>query len=232
MYTKVIQSGRLIEIFEYEKDPIPAIRRRKKRYANPRRRIRNVQSARASFFRLVRANIGTGQVPALLTLTMREILSLREGWRAFTLFAQRLRTRKKSSFSFVAVPEFQKRGAVHFHVLVWGLSHEEIARERNTRRIAELWGHGFVDIRATDGSPRLATYLAKYMFKAMYDVRLAGQKAYSGSRNLVRSVSVSNPAAVDIAKEQWGIGVDNPPLTECEYETKWLGRCNYQVFEI
>jgi len=243
MYTKIIQSGTQIEVWNYEKEPIPITRRRKKRrYSYGRRYTRNVHRARSSFFRLVRANVSPESRPALLTLTMREIVSIGEGWKAFTYFANRLR-KARPEIAFVAVPEFQKRGAVHFHCLIWGFYDEEIARERDTRRIAELWGHGFIDIRATDGSPKLATYIAKYMFKAMWDERLLGKKSFSASRNLVRSVSVKNQASVAIIEAQiqgtrFGLageileGVDKPllPLQEREYMTKWLGKCDYKVY--
>jgi len=232
MYTKVVQSGTQIEIYEYERDPPQKAPRKKKRNAYRKRSSRNVFRARSTFFRLVRSNIGTNKRPALLTLTMREVCTLREAWRAFTLFAQRVRAKRKGVFSFVAVPEFQKRGAVHFHVLAWGLSDDEIISERHTRRIALLWGHGFVDIRPTDGSPKLAGYLSKYMFKAMWDERLLGNKSFSSSRNLVRSVSISAPSAVDVAKEQWGITGDTVPLTEKTYSTKWMGSCNYKTYSL
>jgi len=271
MYTKMVQSGTLIEIYTYEKEPIPHdIRKSKKRvHSYRRRRGGNISRARATFFRMVRANISPSKVPAFLTLTMREITTLGEGWRAFTLFSQRLRN-KTPKVSIIAVPEFQKRGAVHFHALVWGLGEEEPCLqskqfyrdktgkkkrkhicneerqcEQHTRRIAELWGHGYVDLFATDGSPKLATYLAKYMQKTMRDERLAGKKCYSASRNIMRSVSLKSAEAHYLiereiagdtitAEGQILEGVDNSltPLEEKTYNTKWLGRCHYKQYNL
>lgn len=231
-HTKIIQSGTQVEIYQYERDAPQKVTRKKSRRANSRRRTRSVQRSRLTFFRLVRANVSAEARPALVTLTMREVCTLGQAWKCFTAFALRVRKKRKSNFAFIAVPEFQKRGAVHFHVLVWGLSDVEIARERDSRAVAQQWGHGYVDIRPTDGSEKLAGYLAKYMFKAMWDERLLGNKAFSGSRNLVRPVSLNSPVQVDEAQKQWGIGVDNPVLTEKEYPTKWMGKCVYKVYSI
>jgi len=242
VYQKIIRSGSLVEIYTYEKDPPEYRPRKKSRYKNPRRRKRNVSRARATFFRLVQANLGSGQRPAFLTLTMREIVPLRDGYRAFTRFIERWKY-SQSGISYIAVPEFQERGAVHFHCLVWGLSDEEIFRERSQRRIAKLWSHGFIDIRTSDGSPKLAGYLAKYMFKAMWDERLTGAKSYSASRSLVRPVSVKSKTAVAYIQGEIdgdrinadgtiSQGVDNRlvPEKEKEYNTEWMGKCNYKVY--
>lgn len=243
MYTKIIQSGTRIEVYNYEKEPLPIPKKRKKsKYSYGRRYTRNVHRARTSFFRLVRSNVSPERRPALLTLTMREIVPIGEGWLAFTRFAKGLR-KVQPQIAYIAVPEFQKRGAVHFHCLIWGLSDDEIIGERNTRRIAKQWGWGFVDVRPTDGSPKLATYIAKYMFKALWDKRLGGKKSYSATRNLVRSVSIKSKTAVayiereisgDRITEEGQVleGVDNPLLPEVErqYMTKWLGKCDYKVY--
>jgi len=245
VYTKIIKSGNILEVYTYESDPPEYRPRKKSRHKNPKRYKRNVERARASFIRLVQANLGAGKRPAFLTLTMREIVPLREGWSAFQKFGAKLRRFAPGRLNYVAVPEFQKRGAVHFHCLVWGLTDEEINTERNTRRIAKLWGYGFIDIRSSDGSPKLAGYLAKYMFKAMWDERLNGQKSYSSTRSLMRSVSLKTKTAVyymerEIAGDRINSdgtisqGVDKPlvPEKEREYSTKWLGKCNYKVYNL
>jgi len=243
MYEKIIKSGDIVEIYTYEKDPPQYRPRRKSRFKNPRRYRRNVSRARATFFRLVQANLGGAQRPAFLTLTMREVVSLREGWRAFTRFADKSKRSSKGAVRFIAVPEFQERGAVHFHCLVWGLTDAEILTERSTRKMASLWGHGFIDLRVSDGSPKLAGYLAKYMFKAMHDTRLSGAKSYSASRSLLRPVSLRSKSATELVMHEIvgnriningtiSQGVDSPAVLEKEkeYTTEWMGKCNYKVY--
>lgn len=168
-----------------------------------------------------------------MTLTMRDIVEIGEAYKLYTAFGKRLRYMHGNEMSWIAVPEFQKRGAVHFHVLVWGLNDEAIANERNTRALASLWGHGFIDIVKTDGNARLASYLAKYMSKAMHDIRLVGKRGYSASRNVLRPVSLVSPFQVRFITQHFGLGGDNAPLTrERSYETMYMGRCVYKQFSV
>lgn len=232
MYTKIIQSGKILEVFEYEKEPQKKAIFKKPRFQNTRKCRRSVQRARISFVRLLQANLSTGTAPIFLTLTMREIVPIKDAWREFTLFAQRLRN-KVPRVVYVAVPEFQKRGAVHFHLLVWNLPNVTITSERSTRTIAELWGNGFIDIVRTDGSPKLASYMAKYMFKAVYDERLYNSRLYSASRSVVRSVSIKSPAAISYIKDEFKLSdsaVDSFVEYKSEYDTVWLGRCKYYKY--
>lgn len=237
-FTKIIQSGNYLEIYEYEKQ----LRKfqtqpfRQKGCFNEkireitRRRIDNVSRVRKSFIRLVRANLTGDAPPVLLTLTMREVVSIKCAYAEFRLFVMRLRYEFGRGFRYISVPEFQKRGAVHFHVLVWGLSEQVINDERETRFIAKLWGQGFIDILKTDGSSKLASYLGKYMSKAVYDKRLSLQKAYVASRNILRPLSFANSMAFEYRELIWG--VDNLIPFEKIFDTLWLGRCIYKAYNL
>lgn len=258
-YIKLIQSGSLIEEWIFERPPSPKRLERAKprvRRVFPReRRADSIVRCRNSFRRLVRANLSRKGAPALLTLNTRAIFDVSEGYKAFTYFGQLLRRQFGNDLSWIAVPEFQKRGAVHFHVLIWGLpmnlacsfsksmytdkkgkKHRKHACpipklcERRTRRIASVWSHGFADIMETDGSPRLSSYLAKYMSKAMHDKRLIGKRAYSATRNVMRPVSFNTALQVSSVKEHFGIDEKYPIAQFKEYATMWLGRCAYRQF--
>jgi len=231
MYTKIIQSGKLVEVYTYASDPPPYRPRKKSRFKNPRRYRRNVERARAAFFRLVRANLGSGPNPAFVTLTMREVVTLQEGWTAFTQFSERFRYNFSNRISLVAVPEFQKRGSIHFHLIVWGLN-EYAKNERNSRQIQNLWQRGFVDCVQTDGSEKIAGYLAKYMRKSMYDIRLIGQKAYTASRSCLRSVSLSSSFQVRHSLEICGVDLSTlTPLQDKSFSTQWLGQGRYRLYK-
>lgn len=237
-YLKLIRSGKLIESYEYQFEPPYDMLEKARKARNPRivkrpRTKKNAASARRNFHRLVRSNLDPNNPPVLLTLTFKENISqFEEANKLFTRFMQKLIRDFGKVFSYIAVPEFQKRGAIHYHVLMFNFPYE-YSDERKTRKIANMWGHGFVDFAPTDGSPKLATYLAKYMSKAFLDPRLMGKRAYFASRNVLRPVSVSNnfKIAFDFITEEWGLDgqpVDNSVVRERVYDTKWLGRCVYK----
>jgi len=243
-YVKWVQSGTLLEEYRYEKS-LP-IRRKSRRTTRHHeidglsrnrefrpRSFQNFRRAQRSFRRIVRANLVRGTPPALLTLTLRQELCFRTSCEFFTAFIARLRREAGKGFRYIAVPEFQKRGAVHFHVLLWGLNHYA-EKERSTRYFARLWLRGFVDAIITDGHPKIAGYLTKYMSKAMQDVRLGGEKAYYASRNCLRPVSISADTRalfkLEVIKQE--VIHSGELLNEREFATLWLGRCIYKRYHI
>lgn len=245
-HIKAIQSGDIIEIFNYERD-LPEKNKRNERIVErsngicrPRkmrrkivrdRRFDNVCRQRATFRRLVRSNLTRAETPALLTLTMLDIVPITQGYKSFSDFISRLRKSYGETFRYIAVPEFQKRGAVHFHVLMWGLPYETIYFERQERTLQHIWARGFLDCTTTDGNGRLITYLCKYMQKAVFDERLAGQKGYVCSRNIVRPVLLKTKTQLG---EYLRINnyVDNEVTYSKEYDTKWLGSMSYKIIKI
>jgi len=233
MYTKIIRSGNYLEMYEYERPPY---KNRHKRKVKPRivrsftRRIDNVWKLQKSFLRLVRSNLVGEEVPCFVTFTMREIVSISVAYGFFTKAVKTLRIDLGGDFRYIAVPEWQKRGAVHFHVLFWGLPVNIVDNERVTRYIANVWGEGFVDLVKTDGSYKIAGYIGKYMSKALYDKRLLGKKAYSCSRNCLRPMSYAGEVCFsDNVRDELG-AVDKYIVFQKSFDTMHLGRCDYKLF--
>jgi len=203
-------------------------RESKENASNPIRNDRrqdNIKRLKRDFIRLVRANVeGVGK-PYFVTLTFLSIVGIESAWRCFHSYTRRLRRSCGGSFSYISVVEFQKRGSAHFHILYWGLD-ETLKNERHTRQIQHLWGYGYVDTFPTDGSPKFAQYIAKYMQKAVFDKRLSGQKAYTVSRNALRPVQTSIFTSFAFLDEL----VDGPPCKVNTYDTMYLGRCQYKQY--
>lgn len=239
-YTRVVRSGDSLEVYEYATKPHgfttfrkKGVRRKKGSTGSNRaellRRVDNVYRAKRSFQRLVRSNFRPVEQPALLTLTMFETLSVAHAYAALTVFFGRLRALAGAGFRYIAVPEFQKRGSVHFHILIWGLPKKYAKRERSYRTLQHLWQRGFVDCVQTDGSPKLVGYLTKYMSKAMFDQRLFGAKAYSASRNALRPLLFRLDEEFDDVADYF-LPVSNSPLQDRQFMTQWLGKGRYRLY--
>lgn len=235
-YQKIIQTGQYIEIYEYEKSPITGRRKKKQLYSVDKKKIRrvdNVYRQRKSFKRLIRANFEGSESPILITLTHRDIVDLPTGYKNYNLFIKRLRYIFTQDFRYITVPEFQKRGSIHFHGLIWGLPESSYKNERKTRKIASIWRHGFIDIRPTDGSLKLIGYLSKYMSKSLLEGNLGGKKAYTASRNIKRPVIHKNSVIYNYTEDIWGINLSTtPPLQEKVFSTEWLGLAHYKLYKI
>lgn len=251
-YSKFISYGDNLEVYEYEKDVIrTALRRsavtRKRDNAKDDlgtagedtlserklgKRQDNARRASLGFRRIVAANLGGSVRPILATLTYRDNLcELSEAYRHLSAFIQHLRYRYGKSFRYVCVPEFQKRGAVHFHALFWGLPESVFSRERKDRAIATLWGQGFVYLKQTDGNEKLSFYLSKYMAKAFADPRLKNQKCYVTSRNIQRPTIQIGASPAWALLDEYKID-EKSALVDREYSTRWLGKGRYRLFKI
>jgi hypothetical protein len=254
-YKKVIKSGKVIEIFSYEKAPVRTGRKHRVREASSnrrpvvidQRRFDNIKRLRKGFIRLVRANTGRGDANALITLTYSAIVDIETATRNFNQFTGRLRKVFGDTFRYIGVPEFQVRGAVHFHILYWGLPNERIVNEsphwtreedigdlgkveRGTRFIQNLWAYGYVDCVPTDGSEKLAGYLAKYMSKAMLDERLLRKRAYYCSRNVYRPDTFAFATLVNYSEMMWGKTAKL--VKNQDFTSDWLGAGNYKRLEL
>ncbi len=249
-YNKIIHCGNTIELYEYEKDIIRLKRNKTdgKRDFNDKdlgvdgkdnlserkfwKRQDNARRAELAFRRIVASNLKGSTRPLLITLTYREnITDLKKAYRDFSAFIQSLRYKYGNQFKYICVPEFQKRGAVHYHALFWGLPEEVFLLERRDRGIAKLWSRGFVFMKETDGSEKLSFYLSKYMAKAFVDPRLRNQKCYVASRNILRPKVMKGISSlgVGIILDQYGVD-ESAPLVDRTYYTKWLGKGRYRVF--
>ena len=211
---KAIVSGNVIEVFNYEKPLFYEFKNKNAQHRTNRDddhesvekkediRKRSMRRAKTWLTRLIHSNVwgwmqsnGEPFPPAFITFTFAENLTdIAQANEIFSLFIKRLNFQlyknKKSILKYIAVTEFQKRGAVHFHCLFFNLPIGLVESERTTRHIANIWGHGFIDTKDVDDVGKAIAYLTKYMLKGFEDPRLDGKKRYFGSRALRRPVVI------------------------------------------
>ena len=112
-----------------------------------------------------------------LTITTHENISdvVRMN-KEFKQFIQRLKV-IDPYIQYLAVIEFQKRGAIHYHILI---NMKYIPQ----KQLLKVWGLGSVHINAIKKVDNLGAYLVKYMNKDTDDIRLKGFKGYNCSKGL------------------------------------------------
>jgi hypothetical protein len=233
-----------IEVFIYEKSPRLRIKKPEKikdgnkeddfreeiseeqRYQN---KLRNARQAKKNFQRLVAANL-VGDSPLFITLTYKEeIFDIEVGYKDYMRFIQKLRYKFGKNFRCIGVPEFQGNGRVHFHIVIWSLP--IIAKqERKDRIIAQIWGHGFVDLKETDGNIKISGYVAKYMSKAFKDKNLKNKKSYVATRNVIRPIITKNTLLTYALHDK--VGENDKPVIDRSYQTQWQGKCRELLFKI
>jgi hypothetical protein len=126
------------------------------------------------------------QSDRMLTLTYRDnVTDLNLAYNHLAKFEKYCR-RYWREFPFVAVPEFQKRGAVHFHIALNRFYHVGILRAFWHKAIGSKDGNIHITSPTTGGQwnrVKIARYMAKYMAKAV-DQQEIGRKRYSSSRGI------------------------------------------------
>jgi len=192
---RLVVSGDLVELYEYEKEYVYNLIP-KKRNINvfledtPKleRRKDNIIRLRQKIKRVIEANVNTwGFMPLFCTFTFAEnIEDLDQAnivWRDFMKrFHYFLEKRGFSKAKYLTVVEFQKRGAVHYHTIFFNIPF--ISDLKNI--IADIWGQGFVKINAIDNIVHIGSYVCKYLQKGVVDDRLRRKKAFFTSRGLYR----------------------------------------------
>jgi len=171
---------------------------------------------------------------SFLTLTFAENLSTIDvANKIFSKFVKRLNYKifksKRSELAYLAVIEFQKRGAVHYHCVMFNLPDKVIKEERKERLIANVWGHGFVDIKEITETRAVAYYLTNYLKKKYDDERYDGKKKYFASRNLQKPLFIRNMERILAIRK---ICVGTELLYEKTFKSELLGESIYQKLKL
>lgn len=235
-YTKICQMSHLTIVTEYQKNVTEKRKTGSKRRPKgkaPYRSARSIKRARDAFFRLVDHNLHLYEdLPYFLTLTYHNeyetLPTLTEAYEHQQAFWTRVKKTVAPDIAYISVPEWQKRGAIHFHALVWNLP-SSVRKERDSRILQRCWRQGYCDVRATlYKSPKLPGYLSKYLTKAKNDQRLGNRKAYTASRNIDRPREKGS----NFLSDYLSTFVENEDLQKhTEYDTKWLGRATIRIYK-
>ena len=223
---KLIVSGNVVELYEYEKPVLrePQSKRigragqngttdEQKRQNRRKVAMRNRKHLR----RIINANFSPRR-SKFVTLTFEEnITEIKEANKRFVSFRKRLARYLEVPLEYIAVPEFQKRGAVHYHMLMNCpyIPHEVLAR---------LWGHGFVKINCIDSVDNLGAYVTKYMTKDNDEERLAGRKSYFASYNLKKPDETTDEEVINAAMSE--MQVKRVACDTC-FDTEYYGTVKY-----
>lgn len=213
--TKYIISGNVVERYSFEKDQFKGFEPRNKKGKNrnglfkEKNRCDVIRRARGTVMRSINAN------PCLnkfLTLTFKDnVTDLDYANSEFKKFIKRVNYQvlktKKSKLKYVAVIEFQERGAIHYH-MICDLPYIDV------NELQQIWGLGFIKLNKIKGNKEkfgssecdnVGAYVCKYMTKENTDDRLRGRKMYLMSRNLDKptEILVGNEE-IDLVAQAYG----------------------------
>lgn len=195
--SRAVISGGIIEIYHYDKAIISGYKCENKGRsagsASPEMQKLNRQKTLEKASRDVRRLINTNMsdISKFVTLTFADnVKDLCYANSEFKNFVKRLSYKIGVKVSYVAVVEYQKRGAIHYHCVMFNVPYI------SNRELAEIWGNGFVKINTITQVDNLGAYVSKYMTKDNDDERLKGKKCYMSSRGLQKPYEINEDKQV------------------------------------
>jgi len=247
VYKKIIYSGDVVEIYEYDKGYLKGYENnnadtgrksgyKSENYEEHRKQV--LQRAKKNLRRLINANVGQyGKefTAKFLTLTFRDnVTDIETANYEFKKFIQRLNYycfgTKKANLKYTCVVEFQKRGAIHYHVIIYNMPYIK------ANDIGNVWGNGFIKINKIDDIDNVGAYVAEYLGNAekgqgkdVLDDRLQGKKSYFSSRGLFKPVELTDKKIVETVAAAL---LNEKPTYSATFENEHLGSITYKQYNL
>ena len=168
---------------------------------------RNIIRSKLECQRIAKANINEWQT--FITLTFAEnIQDVKVANKRFKYFIDKVR-RVKPDLKYLCITEFQKRGAIHYHMLSnINIKDSSLiySQEDNPKfKHIKFWNEGFDSIEIMKGDvKKIIGYISKYMTKNI-DNRLFSHRRYFYSQNLqqpkVNYINKDNLKELDFYKK-------------------------------
>jgi len=238
-YAKEEKIGKFIRKHVYE---IPVIIRNRQNFrvkpktTNPHTQTarkeeyqhRNAYRAKNSIAMLAQGNFANNPRSKFLTLTLNndnqfDIANIKACNHRFQAFICKLK-RRFGEFRYIAVPEYHKnRDAIHYHLLM-----DLPYTYKDT--IAQIWGHGFIDIRKITNTESIGGYFSKYLTKNASDDRFIGHHLYITSTNLIRPTitHITNPIAIYDTNPDQAI----TPTYTSSYQSRHNGKIRFYEYNL
>ena len=241
-------TNHIIEVYEYERCPGPGLDSEKnddynaldldnitfdKKGRKEERRQQTVRDARNITRRLALMNFKSNS--KFITLTFKKnIRDIEYADGEFKKFIQRFKYKFDiPKLKYLAVREFQKRGAIHYHLLCdWDklLPSEDEIRHYERYLGKEIWKHGFVDIKPIDHVDNVGAYIIKYMTKGVAIEFFKGKKIYLCSKGLERPLVYHDYYAEQIINT-YSLNTKKEVFTN-SYESEYLGTITYKEYNL
>ena len=224
---KLIVSGNVAELYDYG---LPVVRSDRRRIGRAGQngtteqqkllnRQKNASRARQTVRRFANANFNANS--KFVTLTFKDNVSdLKKANNEFVKFRKRLSRALGFDLQYITVPEFQKRGAVHYHLLM-------NCPYIDSTVLFRLWGQGFVKINRIDNVDNIGAYITKYMTKDTLDERLAGVKCYFMSHNLKKPEETTDEETISAVLDALDV---KRVACSCSFDSDYYGEIRYTQF--
>ncbi|MGK2849016.1 MAG: rolling circle replication-associated protein [Minisyncoccota bacterium] len=234
--------GFYLELSHYERDRMIGKRSRIRKSGDTEKvdkekltpkeiRLKSMKRAKNTITDLILCNAwqwykrgGQPYLPIFITFTFREnVTDLTYAHNEFTNFIRRLGydIRGKMTFlKYLAVVEFQNRGAIHYHVIFFNLPWIDRIYDKMRDEWRKGVGEGTAQVESVRSESGLIKYLCKYLTKSVEDGRLLARKSYFASKGLKKPIIHSFNEVVNLVRTV--LEQDKIKLSTYEYDQEYL----------
>lgn len=192
-------------------------------------REQSLRIARQKIRRLVNSNAGQWTEPSgsiakskMLTLTFRENeKDIKKANYEFEKFIKRMNYYYRINIKYLAVVEFQKRGAIHYHLILFNMPFID-----DLKALESIWGNGKINIKALKNVDNIGAYLCKYLTKDTAE-RLKEKKCFFYSRGLKKEEVIKDEKKINLL--QTGL---RAPKFEATFKNEHIGYINYKQYNL
>lgn len=216
-YVKVLISGNILEFTHIDIPLRISEKQTKNKHKNLKKnQDRNYNLCKQNLLRLIRCNT---DLTKFVTLTYKNnIKNRKKAYNDLKQFTTKLKL-NYPNLKYISIIEYQKRGAIHFHLLmnIPYIKHNFIEK---------LWNKGFIKINYIKNIANTSLYLTKYFTKDTFN-RLYKEKKYTSSRNLKKPNVYINQKAIDIFSN---LKLKN--ISNCHFISPFMGLIKYEQYQI
>ena len=224
---KMVISGKFVDIYEYDKMVVTGFNRdinlnkKSKEKSGNQKSQSSIHRTKKNIKNITNSN---PQLNKFLTLTFKKnVEDIDFANYEFMQFVKRMKF-KYPDFQYLAVIEFQKRGAVHYHMIC---KFPYI----NKRIIADKWRHGFIKIKRLKKINNIGGYISKYVSKDTDNMKLFNKKKFFHSKDLYMPLEIINEWQFNNHYENFDIE-NRVPIFEKTIESKYRGNIKIRQFII
>ncbi|MDD4111120.1 MAG: hypothetical protein PHS54_06235 [Clostridia bacterium] len=227
IYKKAVFSGSFVELIVYKNGLVlgqKPVRHFSKKGSIKAVRLDNYIRTKSRIKRLAWSN--SGSFKTFITLTFADnIQDFNYANKCLDIFQKRFR-RLFPSVMYLGVPEFQKRGAIHYHFLC--------SEYCPSADLSKLWGQGFVKIKRITNNRNLGNYIVKYMTKELFtEKRYFMRKKFFYSKNLRKPIIITNSDLIDkIFNSCYDKIKIIKKLFSVDFWVDFVGKVQYNLFNV
>ena len=234
---KMVLSGNILEVRKYSQtqyfdiDTSSTARKKGSLSKEEQAKIKKKNDYRAlrMIKRLLASNYFVDDTAAkFITLTFKDKIDLKECKKCLNKYHKKLNYHYGYTAKYIAVPELQKRGTIHFHIIYFGLPYIKQAE------LKKLWTYGTTYIKAIEYGESSFNNLAEYILKSK---SISRNRYFTSRNNLKQPIEVRNDYVYNkiqhLVKDTSATYILNYRNDYCEYEIRSfdLSKLDYQQQE-